>query len=285
MKSALSEDTFRLYACPSCSLLALEASPTGKTYSSHLAMKEYETHLKPFRKRQHAEILALLDTRGKGRSLLDVGCATGWFLSSAHEAGYTVTGIEPQRDLARKAQKEAPYATILVQTVEKAAKQKKRYDVISLLSVFEHLRHPEAELDILFTLLRPSGTLILQTPNSHWLGSLGSLFLYRISAGRISFPLETLLQLPYASKHWFLYSGWGLTKLLQRHGFSVRTIYYAPINDTKNLDLWFKSRHQSVFPGFQYVSRAVLTAYFSISRFLGGGDEMFVIAQRQEKRV
>jgi 2-polyprenyl-3-methyl-5-hydroxy-6-metoxy-1,4-benzoquinol methylase len=100
----------------------------------------------------------------KGR-LLDFGCADGYFLSLAQQAGWQVVGVElsSQMRARAKAQLDAPVHASL------DALSSERFDAICLWEVIEHVPAPATTLGGLVNLLAPGGTLALSTPNNgHW---------------------------------------------------------------------------------------------------------------------
>ena len=100
---------------------------------------------------------------GGQRRLLDVGCATGFFLEAARTAGWTVQGIESnpyQVDFARRNGLDVRHETIEETTLPAAS-----FDAITLFEVIEHVRQPVAILEKVAELLRPGGMAFIYTPN------------------------------------------------------------------------------------------------------------------------
>jgi 2-polyprenyl-3-methyl-5-hydroxy-6-metoxy-1,4-benzoquinol methylase len=95
--------------------------------------------------------------------LLDVGCGTGYFLSVCRQDGWRVDGVELS-DLARsKAEKRTEQ--VLFSSTDALEVTGKRFDIITLWHVFEHLYDINASFVQLKRLLKPDGTLILALPN------------------------------------------------------------------------------------------------------------------------
>ena len=100
--------------------------------------------------------------RGK---LLDYGCAAGYFLELAGQAGWQISGVELSDGMARQA--EHRLAIPIARTL--ADLPPIQFDAITLWEVIEHLPQPVAVLRQLFQRLRPGGALVLSTPNTgHW---------------------------------------------------------------------------------------------------------------------
>ena len=100
-----------------------------------------------------------------GGRLLDFGCADGYFLKLARDAGWQVAGVELSRDMAREAETEL--GLTIPSTLRDLAPVE--FDVITLCEVIEHLPDPLEQLRALQQYLRPGGVLMLSTPNTgHW---------------------------------------------------------------------------------------------------------------------
>ncbi|MGB7395091.1 MAG: class I SAM-dependent methyltransferase [Pricia sp.] len=94
------------------------------------------------------------------KSLLDVGAGTGDFLLAARKRGWFVTGIEPNQD-ARLRSREKKME--LLDHLESLPKRK--FQVITLWHVLEHLADLENQIGKLRWHLADEGTLIIAVPN------------------------------------------------------------------------------------------------------------------------
>ncbi|WP_338081522.1 class I SAM-dependent methyltransferase [Aestuariivivens sediminis] len=100
---------------------------------------------------------------GDGNHLLDVGCGTGDFLERAMIKGWSITGIEPHdhaRALANQKTNDAVHPPEWL-----ATRHERRFDVITLWHVLEHLPNLEKQLRLFKKLLKPQGTLMIAVPN------------------------------------------------------------------------------------------------------------------------
>lgn len=105
--------------------------------------------------------------------VLELGCATGFMSRYFSEVkGCQVYGVEIDPQMARKAK--ANCHKVIVGDLDKLQtwQQIKKYapfDVVFVSSVIEHLKHPHAALCSAGQVLKPSGLLIITTPNiAHW---------------------------------------------------------------------------------------------------------------------
>jgi SAM-dependent methyltransferase len=103
---------------------------------------------------------------GRSGELLDVGCASGVFLSQALDAGWQVTGLEPSEALYKEAVGLiGDRGTILPFILEEADFGPRLFDAITVWDVLEHVVDPMAFLRRCRELLKPGGGLFLNVPD------------------------------------------------------------------------------------------------------------------------
>ena len=120
--------------------------------TAHLRIKTFQkwyNELKPF----------LKTTAG---SALDIGCAAGYFLDVLKEHGWEAEGIELEKEMFSNLKKKRyrVYNTPLEHFDEK-----KKYNLITLFDVIEHLPQIHSNLEKLTNILDTDGTLALVTPD------------------------------------------------------------------------------------------------------------------------
>lgn len=113
-----------------------------------------------------------LDSPMSGKSVLDIGCSDGYFSFACEQRGATVTAIDdftssPNNDgingfsiAAELLGSNAKFVEMSVYDIDQLEQQ---FDVILLVNVLYHLRHPALALDKIYTKLAPGGTLHLKT--------------------------------------------------------------------------------------------------------------------------
>jgi 2-polyprenyl-3-methyl-5-hydroxy-6-metoxy-1,4-benzoquinol methylase len=101
-------------------------------------------------------------------SLLDVGCGNGAFLQTAQAAGWSVQGIDFDPIAVAEARRQG--LAVELGGIDQLTDQVQTYDWITCSHVLEHVHHLQELLHSLHRLLRPGGTLWLQTPNIDSLG-------------------------------------------------------------------------------------------------------------------
>jgi 2-polyprenyl-3-methyl-5-hydroxy-6-metoxy-1,4-benzoquinol methylase len=139
---------------------------------------------------------------GPGGRVLDLGCGNGGFLVFMRELGWSVEGIDPDREAVARAREAGIDAR--VGTADQLTAVDGPYDAITLQHVIEHMHDPAKALGHVRERLKPSGTLWIATPNANAPGH--GMF------GRNWFALET-------PRHLVLFSRAGLTELLRSCGF------------------------------------------------------------------
>ncbi len=118
---------------------------------------------------QHFTALKFIQGCGKVRpSILDVGCFNGFFVKKLCDLGYEADGIDfNTKAIAYGADRYGLGKRIAVKDINALARENRRYDIITMFDVIEHVEHPRALLLGLKELLRDGGMLILSTPNNN----------------------------------------------------------------------------------------------------------------------
>jgi 2-polyprenyl-3-methyl-5-hydroxy-6-metoxy-1,4-benzoquinol methylase len=163
---------WRYLRCAACSLVQLyprPRCPQAETY--------YEDYLSgdPSAVRQWARMVRPVVIRAAGlikeRSavragrLLDVGCGYGFFLKEMARRGWQVQGIEIS-PAGRRHARDRLGLDVIGQTVEHLQWPPRRFDVVTLFYVIEHLADPDAMLARVYRWLKPGGLLLLRWPHT-----------------------------------------------------------------------------------------------------------------------
>jgi len=98
-----------------------------------------------------------------GNDLLDIGCGTGEFLNYCKKMGYNTYGIEPNQK-ARQFAIDNFGLTVSDET-QLDHFSMKRFNVITLWHVLEHVHQLSDRIQKIRQLLRPEGTMIIAVPN------------------------------------------------------------------------------------------------------------------------
>ena len=167
----------RVAGCLSCGLIYTNPRLKNK-YLKYLYSKEYfnnteSTHfgyedyladenkiVKTFSKRiDDIEKIA----KNKG-TLLDIGCATGFFMKAAKDKKWKVEGVEISDFAANYASKRFKFK-IYKDDFLNLDLPKNHYDVVTLWDVIEHFNDPKKSLAGINKILKPGGLLVLSTPD------------------------------------------------------------------------------------------------------------------------
>lgn len=213
-----------LWRCKGCRALYLDPQPTAETIG--LAYRSYYTHeASPaagggaaprtgggglrgalvgrlsYSDPAYRERVPLPSTAARPR-LLDIGCGNGEYLARARQSGWEVFGCDFDSAAVRAAR--ASGAEVREGGAEAFLDQKGTFDAVTLSHIVEHVHDPAGLLSLCLDLLKPGGTLFIDTPNADARGL--KLF------GRSWRGLEP-------PRHLVLFNWRGLEDLMVRSGF------------------------------------------------------------------
>lgn len=98
----------------------------------------------------------------KGR-LLEVGCAVGYFLELAQQAGWEVQGVELSSWAAEYAKEKTK---VQVSTAKLEDFPSSYFDAVVMIELIEHTQNPALFLNEVYRILKPEGLILITTPNS-----------------------------------------------------------------------------------------------------------------------
>lgn len=164
------EDGYDLVRCQTCELIYVGNPPDAEELARLYSFESgFHTQLADdsgdsssaadTNAEHHLDVIA--STQSPGR-LLDVGCATGRFMTVAAERGWKVEGVELNEDTAAIARERGlKVATGTLESFEAM----ESFDAITMWDVAEHVPDPLGLLRAAHDLLSPNGRLWLATPN------------------------------------------------------------------------------------------------------------------------
>jgi 2-polyprenyl-3-methyl-5-hydroxy-6-metoxy-1,4-benzoquinol methylase len=170
---AISKEVFLLCQCSNCSLIFTNPRPDFETINKYYESEDYISHQnksnnltnivyklvrKVTVKNKVSFINRINPSKGK---LLDIGCGTGYFLQEALKQNWRVTGIEPN-EMARNISIEK---NIKAHESLEGIKKDKKFDVITLFHVLEHIHELRKTGKQIVKHLKNYGTLIIAVPN------------------------------------------------------------------------------------------------------------------------
>jgi SAM-dependent methyltransferase len=197
---------YRMVRCRNCGLVRSDPSADQASLSDLYRRSSFDYAAEvPNLRRTYSRYLAKAKRSASGRSLLEIGCGSGFMLEEALAQGYeTVRGVEP----SRKAIAAAPPSVrdrIVAGIMEPGLFDAGEFDTVCMFQVFDHLPDPGAILDQVRAALSPSGVLLCF---NHNVESLSARMLGERS------PIIDI-------EHCYLYSPETMTTLMQTHGFDV----------------------------------------------------------------
>jgi 2-polyprenyl-3-methyl-5-hydroxy-6-metoxy-1,4-benzoquinol methylase len=234
--------------CCECSLLYLNprirqdmivesyVSATEST-ENPIFVRQGESRIATFR-RNLSYLLRKYGLRpSRDKFVLDIGCAAGAFPKAAHDLGFSAVGVEPNRraaDLAR-----ARYGLdIRAGTLEEQDFSGRKFDMITLWDVIEHLVDPVQVAEIARGHLKNDGLLVVNFPNH-------DSIMRKVMGKR--WPM-------YANVHLTYFTSDTMTKLLNTTGYDVVEI--RPFFQTLELGYLVK-RTAALFPALGWVDRLI----------------------------
>ncbi len=115
----------------------------------------------------YADLAALLEAHAPAKSILDIGCGTGEFISYLNGRGFEAAGIEPSEEAAAMARKhgldvfEGDWEGYLASP----AAGRPKAGAVTLINVLEHVPEPVDLVNGIKQLLAPGGALVVVVPN------------------------------------------------------------------------------------------------------------------------
>ena len=249
--------------CPNCGLLY--ANPRWKAahlfgrytpdYWARYAAEVRATARDPARQAWWRSCLRVLAAGQAPGRLLDIGCATGEFLTLAREAGWAVSGLETAPEAAAAAR--AGGLPVHTGPLAAAPWEPGSFDAVTLWDVIEHLQDPRAALTQVARLLRPGGILLLTTPNIRSLSYAALGYHWNVVG---------------PNDHLYYFAPRTLARLLHETGFAIHRMETT----LPGVEVWHRWLY---FPLFQRAAPLVHTLSRPLVARLLLGDEILVFAR------
>ena len=134
------------------------------------------------------------------KTVLDFGCGAGGFLERAKQLASEVSGIELEKALQRSFKERE---LNVFSNLQLAQKNGRKWDVITIFHIKEHLSDPRKNLSNLSTLLTKQGQMIIEVPSANDV----LLTLYNNQ------PFQNFT---YWSQHLFLFNSQTLSELIKQ---------------------------------------------------------------------
>lgn len=228
----VSKEEFQIMECENCTLRFTQDIPTqdaigvyykSENYISHTDTKKgFVNSLYHFvRKRALVKKKKLVQevTGLNIGSLLDVGSGTGSFANEMKNAGWAVTGLEPDPDARKVAFDQHQLALNDTSSFFNLAGES--FDAITMWHVLEHVHELDAYIVQLKNVLKAEGRILIAVPN------------YTSVDGQVYKQHWAAYDVP---RHLYHFSPAAMKHLVERHGLKI--IAYKP--------LWYDSFYISL---------------------------------------
>jgi 2-polyprenyl-3-methyl-5-hydroxy-6-metoxy-1,4-benzoquinol methylase len=212
---------FRIVQCNHCSCIYTNPRVTWKYFQPNIPLPKklsiYQRDYWPKRKRSADSFWQHASSYRQTGYFLEIGCGFGFLLNEARTRGWMTVGMEIAQDEAEWGRQH--FDLDIVTSLQHKHLHPGQFDVVVLWDVIEHIPDVHSLLQDCYRLLRPGGLLFLKTPNgdglilrSTW-WSKGYLPLY----WQFVYPANPL-------EHIYHFTPTVLSKIMQQHKFTVRTI-------------------------------------------------------------
>ena len=228
----VSQKGFSIWKCSSCNGMFTQDVPNQESIGSYYKSENYISHTDTnqglvnqlyhrVRRRtlvQKQQLVSKVTGLSQGR-LLDLGAGTGAFANQMQQAGWTVTGLEPDASTVRKAKE--LYGLNLQSPSALQSLSPDSFDAVTMWHVLEHVHDLHATIERINSILVSTGVFIVAVPN---------YTSYDASAYQQYWAAYDV------PRHLYHFSPLSIRMLMDQHGFKV----------DKVLPMWFDSFYVSL---------------------------------------
>lgn len=198
-------------------------------------------------------------------AVLDVGCATGFFLEMAEEAGWDVWGVELSEEGASRARRRFG-DRVFCGSLAEAKFPSSRFDLVTLFDVIEHVADPRGLVDEVSRILRPGGLLLLTTPD------IGSLSARLMGKYWIHFT---------ENEHLCFFDRQRIKRFMRDHGFSLELVTSAvKVFNLKYVAFQFQQHRVPLLSWTVSLLKNIFPDGWSDRNFPAISGDMLVIARK-----
>jgi SAM-dependent methyltransferase len=241
----------------------------------------------------HAFRAAGIRRHAKSGSLFDVGCGSGFFMEYMRLNGWNVAGIDTSamhiafaRDRLRLSDARPGSWPALPESGD-------RYDIVTMFHVLEHMIDPVRAIKAAHTLLKPSGYIVIETPNIRsWPARLFGCHWVTLDAPRhlVLFSLQTL-------RRCLDQAGFQVVELItcspstmeysESIRYALKAFFRAPVRrqsgaDSSHQAVGGSKRHllrESAVGGLHRIERSLYKTVNIVANRMAAGCNLFAIAR------
>lgn len=216
----VSKEEFELVQCDQCQFVFTQDIPDelaiGPYYQSTDYISHSDTQAGFINKMYHRVRNITLRSKRKlvekeagirKGTLLDIGSGTGAFLNEMQQAGWKITGLEP--DAGARSNAAELYGIQALPSHELFSIIPQSVDVITMWHVLEHVHALDKYLEQIRTILRPVGTLFIAVPNY----TSADAKKYNNNWAAYDVP-----------RHLYHFSPASMRRLMEKHGLQVKKV-------------------------------------------------------------
>lgn len=174
--STASQEYFDIYHCSNCQVRFTQNPPSEASVGDYYKSENYISHtdtskglvnrlyqaVRNFSINQKKKLIEKITGLAKG-NLLDVGSGTGYFVAAMQKAGWQTTGFEPDAGARNVAMQQ--HAVTLLPAEDFFSLPGKKFEVITLWHVLEHVYDLKKYVATFKQLLAGDGKLFIAVPN------------------------------------------------------------------------------------------------------------------------
>ena len=213
-----------------------------------------------------------VDVSGARRKVLDVGCSSGVFLDMMRTKGWDVAGVELCGEFVKLARELFGLENIFNGTLEEARFEDESFDLITMWDLIEHVPDPSLLLHEAERVLKPTGLLLILTPDENSLIKYLTNMSYRITFGHYKLPVSVI----YDEHHLFYFN-------LRSIDYALKNACLRPtarMKESTTLDRILGPDSDHWLKKNKFLP-AVIKILFAFSNILGLQNKLFIIAQKE----
>lgn len=171
-----SHEYFDIYHCSNCQVRFTQNPPSEASIGDYYKSENYISHtdtskglvnrlyqaVRNFSINQKKKLIEKITGLAKG-DLLDIGSGTGYFVAAMQKAGWQTTGLEPDEGARSIAMQQ--HSVTLLPVEELFNLPEKKFEVITLWHVLEHVYDLKKYIATFKKLLADNGRLFIAVPN------------------------------------------------------------------------------------------------------------------------
>jgi SAM-dependent methyltransferase len=202
----------------------------------------------------------IMDARPIPGTILDYGCFCGIFLNEAKLLGWDSFGLEPMAAPAIYARARFGL-NVTTGTLNSAHYESDFFDVVTAFQVFEHLLHPDQELEKIHRIVKPGGLVLIEVPN------IDNFLVKLLKKRHRHFVID----------HISFFSLRTLNMLLKGKGFRpIKAFFPTRILSVKHI-AWWLERYR---PNQSYLQRNLPASLLNLRIHINLRDIITVIAEK-----